>query len=140
MELEDSIHKKIVHLCEDGDRYAQEEDFVKAIALYEEALELVPLPHSDWEAGQWIFVAIGDAYFHLNQFDESMHWLFLAYNCLDGHLNAFILLRIGQCFFNLGNQEKAKDYLARAFLLEGQGIFEEDNKKYWNYIKEFVNQ
>ncbi|MFN8395348.1 MAG: tetratricopeptide repeat protein [Bacteroidia bacterium] len=138
MELKDSVHKEIVHLCEIGDNYAAKGQFSKAIGAYEEALERLPLPHSDWEAGQWIFAAIGDAYFHLLQFDESMRWFFLAHNCLDGHLNAFIVLRIGQCFFEFQDHEKAKEFLMRAFLLNGVELFQEDDEKYWSSIKDMI--
>jgi tetratricopeptide (TPR) repeat protein len=129
MELDNSIYNRILQLCEDGNNKLQAGNILEAIRFYEDALDLVPEPKENWDAGKWIFTAIGDANFHLKEFQTAINWLFQAYNCPEGFSNAFILLRIGQCFFELNNLDKAADFLGRAFLLHGQVLFQEDHVK-----------
>jgi hypothetical protein len=53
-------------------------------------------------------------------FDASKNYLFDAVNCPDG--NPFNILRLGKSLL-LGKVNKVKEYLLRAFILEGYAIF-----------------
>ena len=57
----------------------------------------------------------------------------------DGISNPFILLRLGQCAFELGKKDLATENLLRAYMLEGKEIFEEDDKKYFEFLKSNVD-
>lgn len=47
----------------------------------------------------------------------------------------FILLRLGQCFLETNNTEQAKEFLLRTYMIEGKAIFEEENEKYFQFLK-----
>jgi hypothetical protein len=56
-------------------------------------------------------------------------------HCPDAIGNPFIHLRLGQCQFEIGNLKRAADELARAFLMEGLALFEDEDPKYIEWIK-----
>lgn len=49
------------------------------------------------------------------------------------------MLRLGQSAFELGKKERATENLLRAYMLEGKEIFEEDDKKYFEFLKSKVD-
>lgn len=62
IELKDEIYNNILELTETGDEYYEEGELKKAEKAYLEALELLSEPKYDWEAGTWIYTALGDVY------------------------------------------------------------------------------
>lgn len=137
--MDNLIYNKIELLCSEGDEYMGCGFFDKALLKYQEALELVPEPKNDWEASTWILCAIGDVYFFKSDYKQSLNYFFEALNAPDGIDNPFIQLRLGQLFFELGNKKKAKEYLIGAYMLEGEEIFE-DEQKYYELIKNNIWQ
>lgn len=57
----------------------------------------------------------------------------------DGLGNPFIHLRLGQCALELGDEDQAKDELIRAYMGDGPGIFEEEEPKYFEFLKRFAD-
>ena len=47
------------------------------------------------------------------------------------------MLRLGQCSSELG-KEDAVEYLMRAYMLAGKDIFENDDEKYFDMIKNLI--
>lgn len=140
MELSDKLYSKITSLCEAGDEYCEKEQYEKAIKKYESALKLIPEPKYDWEASTWVYVAIGDSFYMLDQYTDALNNFLESLKCPDGNTNPFILLRLGECYYELGNFEQAKEYLLRAFMWEGEDIFDGEDEKYFALIKDMVNQ
>lgn len=138
MELDDKIHAKIVQLCEEGDSLIDEEEFDKAIEKYSMALELVPSPRSYWEASTWIYTALGDAYFLNDDYEMAKSNFYNAINCPDGTSNPLIQLRLGESLFECGEFDKAREHLLKAYMLEGYKIFEEEEDKYFELIKDII--
>lgn len=138
MELDDKIYAQIIRLCEEGDSLIDEEEFDKAIEKYSNALELVPLPKTDWEASTWIFTALGDTYFINEDYDMAKNNFYNALNCPDGFSNPLILMRLGESLFECRELEKAKEYLLKAYLLEGYKIFNEEDDKYFELIRDII--
>lgn len=138
MELEDKVYEKIVKLCERGDFLAEQEKYDEAVKIYLEALELVPFPKEDWEASTWIYTAIGDSYYMNENYEEAVEYFYDAMNCPDGITNSFILLRQGQAMYELKSFEKAKEFLLRAYMLDGKEIFKSEEKKYFKFLKKNV--
>jgi len=138
MELEDKLHKKIVSLCENGDLKIEKGKTKDGLTLYNKALDLVPEPKTNWEASTWIYAAIGDVYFISEEYQKSKDTFFEAANCPDGITNPFVLLRIGQCCVELSEESKAKEYLLKAYMLEGAGIFQNEDEKYFTLIKKLT--
>jgi tetratricopeptide (TPR) repeat protein len=138
MELEEKLYHTVVKLCEDGDNLLDDEKYHDAIKKYQTALDLIPSPKTDWEASTWIYTAIGDAYFLAEDYPMAKEHFYNALNCPDGISNPLILLRLGESLLECNEVEKAKDFLLRAYMVEGEKIFEEEDKKYFNLIKPII--
>lgn len=134
-ELDDKIHKRIQLLCEEGDAFAEEEEYDDALTKYWEAWDLLPEPRTDWISATWILGAVGDANFLGDDFEAGRDNLAMAMHCPDATGNPFLHLRLGQCHFELGNLDLAADELARAFLSEGDEIFDDEDPKYLDFVK-----
>ena len=131
MELNDKVYDEIKQKCARGNELADSEQYQEALTEFSKALELLPKPDYMWEAATWLYGAIGDMYFQLNDYSASLDCFMKAQKCPDGMGNPFICVRIGECFFELGNNiEKAKQYLMQAYMLEGEEIFLDADPKY----------
>jgi tetratricopeptide (TPR) repeat protein len=130
-----AIHEEVTRLSADGDLLAEEGEYGEAVAKYIEALELVPEPRTEWEASTWLLTAIGDACFLAGGYPQARNALSDAMLCPGAIGNPFIHLRLGQAQLKLGNEERAADELARAYLKEGVAIFEDEDPKYLAFVK-----
>jgi tetratricopeptide (TPR) repeat protein len=138
MEMDEELYEKIQALCAEGEALLDEDDTEGAKNKYRAALDLVPSPKTEWEAATWIYTAMGDTCFLLEEYKQAQDHFFDAYNCPGGIENPFIALRLGECLFETGNKEKATEYLLRAYMLEGDEIFEEEDEKYFALIKDKI--
>ncbi|MCP4902365.1 MAG: tetratricopeptide repeat protein [bacterium] len=134
-ELSTEVHEEICRLCTEGDTFAESGQFPEALTKYWKAFDLLPEPQHDWEAATWILAAIGDANFLGGDFVAGRDNLSNAMHCPDAIGNPFLHLRLGQCQFELGNFKRAADELARAFLFEGEELFQDEDPKYLEWIK-----
>jgi tetratricopeptide (TPR) repeat protein len=134
-ELSDVIYKRVTELCSLGDKLVEEEKYSDAIRKYFEALDLLPKPETGWEASTWILTAIGDTNFIMGNYEAGRDNLVSVMHCPGAIGNPFIHMRLGQCRYELGEYEKAADELARAFLIEGEDIFKDEDKKYLDFVK-----
>ena len=134
-DIDDFNYSKILKLSKKGDNYARQQEFTKAIDSYYEALDLVPDPLEAYSAATWLFVAIGESYLLSKDYENARDVLKKAMHCPDAIGNPFIHLILGQAQFELGNFNRAKDELARAYIGGGKEIFEGDDPKYYEYLK-----
>ena len=135
--LDDTLYQKITELTDKGNDVF-DDDLDLALKYYEEALSLVPDPKTDWESSTWIYTAIGDAYFFKNEYQLAIDSLKKAMMCPEGMGNAFICLRLGECYFELSNINGSKEYLLQAYMIEGEDIFEYEDSKYLKSIEELI--
>ncbi|WP_405247665.1 hypothetical protein [Cellulophaga sp. Asnod2-G02] len=133
--LDENLHLEIEKLSAQGDAFAETGNYSDALTAYWNAYDLVPEPKTDWEATTWIMVAIGDANFLGADFQSGVENLSNAMHCPNGIGNPFIHLRLGQCQFETGNLERAADELTRAYALEGEELFADDDPKYFEFLK-----
>ena len=138
MELNDELYERVEELSQEGDDLVEQEEYEAGIAKYKEALALVPEPKIDWEASTWLYTAIGEAYYFNNQEQQAVDNFSWAQKCPGGLENPFILLRMGECFYCMNNIEKARNYLLQAYMLEGREIFEEEDERIFNVIKDLI--
>jgi tetratricopeptide (TPR) repeat protein len=134
-ELSQQLHERIQGLCAEGDNLLDQDRYEDAIARYESAWQLLPEPRTDWSAGEWIMAAIGDAHYHEGDFAASRAAFMTAVKCGGSPDNPFLRLRLGQCLFELGDRQEAANWLAGAYLLEGNKLFADDDPKYLEFIK-----
>jgi hypothetical protein len=85
-------------------------------------------------AATWILAAIGDANFLSGDFEAGRDNLGTAMHCPEALGNPFLHLRLGQCHFELGALDRAADELIRAYMGGGPEIFEEDDRKYIEFL------
>ncbi|RZS92498.1 hypothetical protein [Aquimarina brevivitae] len=137
--LEDELYASIIELTGKAESYFEDQYYLKAIELYSEALNLVPIPKTRWETSTWIYTAIGDSFFMLQDYQNALTNLLDAYNCPGGVENPFINLRLGQCYYETDNSVKTEDYLLRAYMIEGEDIFKSEDNKYFKYLKSKFN-
>lgn len=134
-ELDDELYQQIQTLSEEGDQHAEEGQYTLALEKYWDAFDLIPEPKTDWEAATWVLVAIGDTNYHNGDFQAGIDNLGSAMHCPGAIGNPFIHLRLGECYFEAGETKKAANELARAYALEGEEIFAEEDPKYFEFLK-----
>ena len=139
--LSTAVADEILKLSESGNEYIDEDDFDSAIAAWEEALALIPQPQTQHIESVWLNASIGDAYFLQDDFKTALTFFEAAQSNTeeDTAANPFIMLRLGECYLEKGDKEKAKDYLLKAYLLEPDGIFYGEEEKYFDFLKANVD-
>jgi tetratricopeptide (TPR) repeat protein len=135
LELSDDVFTRITELCEEGNDLAEQEAFTEALGMFQQAWELLPEPAVQWEAATWILAAIGDVYFLSGDYAAAHEKLTMAMQAPGAVGNPFLHLRLGQVQFELGNEQRAADELARAYLKEGKTLFDGEDPKYLDFIK-----
>jgi len=136
-ELTDSLYDEVLVLSEEGNVLMEQKIYLEAIEVYRSALAKLPSPENQWEAYVWLKASIGDALYFLNEFEMASIEFFDAMNGPEGASNSFVLLRLGECLFEQGLPD-ASDYLCKAYLLEGEDIFYEENVKYLSAVKSLL--
>lgn len=135
-DLEQELHGRIAELCELGDAHVEAGDLDAAVEKYEEALSLVPRPIERWNVSTWILTALGDALYLGKDHRAARAALDEATRCPRGLDNPFIHLRLGQAELELGNEPRARDELARAYLAASEEIFAGEDPRYLALAKE----
>lgn len=136
--LEPAVQEEIERLSEAGNEKAEGRDWSGALAAYRQALNLLPNPLDQWNESTWLLTAIGETLFFMENHEEARDTLRGALMCPGGPDSAFIHLRLGQVEFELQSIDRAKDELARAFMLGGDEVFEGEDPKYWTFIREIL--
>ncbi len=134
MELNNKIYKKVISLSERGEACVDREEYDDAIRLFLNALEYIPEPKYEWEASTWLYTALGDVSYFDGNYDNAINYLNEAMKCPNGIGNAFILLRLGESYYEINDFEKAKDYFIQAYMCDGSEIFEDEDDKYKELI------
>jgi tetratricopeptide (TPR) repeat protein len=111
-------------LCAEGKVKLEAGDLQGAFDCFADALERVPEPVHQWNAGAWILVAMGECGFRAGNYAAALDSLTDAMHAPGTIGNPWVHLRLGQCLLNLGEEERAADELARAYRGGGRGIFE----------------
>jgi tetratricopeptide (TPR) repeat protein len=139
--LTDEASEQIEDLSEQGNTYFDEEHYSTAIEVWQQALALIPHPQNTYAESQWLETSIGDAYFLNEEFELALQHFQNAKSNIEAfaYENPFIMLRLGQSLLECTQPEEAKEYLLRAYLLEGEEIFDNDDPKYLDFLKQQVD-
>jgi hypothetical protein len=132
--LPDPIHDEIKRLCAIGDEHARRLAYADALTSYWAAWDLLPEPKTEWGAATWILAAIGDVNFLGADYVAGRDNLSNAMRCPGAIGNPFIHFRLGQCQFELGNQDRAADELMRAYMGAGREIFDQHDPKHFRFL------
>lgn len=134
MELDPALYEKIKEHSDEGERLFYDGRFPEALEEYSKALDLIPEPKQRWEASVWVLAAIGDCYFWLKDFGAALGCFRKLMVEYEEYGNPFTRLRYGECLYETGNEELAREHLLAAYAMEGKELFEECDKKYLSVI------
>lgn len=145
-ELTPEIKLKLNELSAKGNQLEEEEQYEEAVQAWQEALDLIPKPQQFYGETIWFLAAIGDVYFKKGMYAQARECFDKARGNLtgDGYSNPFIMLRLGECCLEVGDEKNATEYLLRAYMLEGKEIFEpdengdDDGQKYFDFLRTHV--
>lgn len=136
--LTDDLYDIIVSDIDSGDKAMESESYDSALAYYQKALEEIPSPKQDWEISLHVYTALGDVCFNMQDYENANYYYNQALQCPDGTANGYVWLGLGQTYYEMDEEEKAKDALMSAYMLEGKEIFEENNGEYFHLIEDFI--
>lgn len=134
-ELPDDIHERITDLSEQGNDMLDAGNADGAIVVWRSALALLPEPKQKWDAAMWLHASIGDAQQQKGETEDALSSFRQAAASADGYANGFVQLGIGTCLYDLGRLEESTDPLLRAYMAEGEEIFEERAPKYMDHLR-----
>ena len=124
----------------EADKYSEQEMYEDALKLYFRAMKYVHNPIIDYEISTEIITCIGDTYFFMGDFDKADQSFNDVMMCPNATANPYIRLRRGEVALELGNIVKARTELACAFMNGGMEIFDGEDNKYLEFIKDFIEQ
>ena len=136
-ELDDNLHEVITRYCEEGDRLFDDGLFDEALLEYDSAWGLLPEPKLKLDAASWIYAAKGDAYFFKGDYSNALPYFRGLFNQFE-MINEFVLIRYGQCLYELDEIEKGKQFLFEAYMLGGKELFINENAKYFSIIEKMI--
>lgn len=145
-EITPALKARLDEFAKKGNQLEEEGQYEKAIQAWEEGLLLIPKPQQLYSETIWFLAAIGDVYFQKGMYPQAHECFDKARGNLsgDGYGNPFIMLRLGECCLELGDEKNAVEYLLRAYMMEGKEIFEpdedgeDDGQKYFDFLRTHV--
>lgn len=135
--LPDALYAELTALSAKGDDLLEDGRPDAAIEVWQQALALLPEPRRQWQASLWLNASIGDAErakgdveAALAAFEEAA-----ASGAIEGQSNPFVHLGLGSCLIDLGRDEEATEPLLRAYMMEGEEIFAESDRRYLAHLR-----
>ena len=133
-ELDRAIADKTRDLCQQGYELFDAGDIKTAIRRFYSAWTMIPKPQTQWQEAGWILTALGDAYFTKGDFDNGREALSSALHCPKAMGNPIIHLRLGQCLFELNEQEKAAQQFELVRNHGGEALINKEDPKYFSHV------
>ena len=139
-ELTQERSERLDELAEAGNAFCDTEEYEKALEVWETALKLIPEPRNAYGESMWFEASIGYLYFLWEEYETALGYFDRARGNLSGqgYGNPFVMLMLGETCLELGDESNAVEYLLRAYMLEGPEVFEGENEKYFDFLKERV--
>ena len=136
-DLTRKMKDKLDKLAEIGNSYFDNQEYEKALEIYQSALDIIPPPQNVHSETAWFQAVIGDVYFYQEDFYKAKKYFDFALKNISGFgsTNPFVLLRFGQCCLKTGDEKSALEYLLRAYMLKGKDLFQEDSPEYFDFLK-----
>jgi tetratricopeptide (TPR) repeat protein len=138
MELDLKLYEKIKEYSAAGEELFYDGRFSEALVEYNTAFDLIPEPKNRWEASVWLIAAMGDCHFWLKDFGTSLEYFRKLMVEYEEYANPFTRLRYGECLYETGNEQLAKEHLLAAYSMEGEELFEDCDKKYLSIISSLL--
>lgn len=132
------MNNTIDDIANQGNMYFDRGEYVQAVIVWQKGLDMLAKPLNVQSEAVWFQTSIADAFFMLGDYRSAYSYLTDARTNLSGEgYNPFVMLRLGQCCLELG-MDDARQYLLRAYMSEGEEIFDGQDGKYLDAIKDLI--
>ena len=111
------------------------EKYRPALKKFWKAFDLLPEPKTQYPAGTWLLVSIGDINFQVGNYKGGVETLNRAKTFFEAADNPFLHFRLAQCCFEEGDNASAMKEIELAFAEDGAAIFEDEDPKYWSFFE-----
>jgi len=128
--LNSEITEQIKLLCAEGYTLYDNQEWDEAIRTFFQAWNLLPASKTQCREAGWILTALGDTYFRSARYQPALEALNSALHCPGINYNPFVMLRLGQVYFEQNNEHYAQRTLAYAYKKGGRQLFEQEAPKY----------
>ncbi len=118
--------------------YTLKGKFDLSVREYKKGLDLLDDPKYDSEFAVMLYAGIGEAFYLQQDWDRALDYYHDALRSEGGLGDPGLHFRLGQIRYEMGNIEKAKDELMRAYMGSGDIIFQGEDPKYFNVIKPHI--
>lgn len=129
--LPEEIKQQTRALKKEGDTLQMQQKYLKAVGKYQEALDLIPEPFTEWKYSRILLSQMAENY-HLNAkfnnskgggYEEALNKLSLLMQCDKSVGISAFHAQIGIIRYEMGNLEKAADEFLRVYLIDGPEDF-----------------
>ena len=146
-DLSAEVQAKMDELAQKGNQLEKQGRFTEAVQAWQVGLALIPEPQQFYGQTVWFLAAIGDVYFQQGEYALAHEGFDKARGNMTGagYGNPFIMLRLGECCLEIGDEKNALEYLLRAYMFEGKDIFEpdddgaDDGAKYFEFLRTHID-
>lgn len=135
--LPKSLYDRVKTSLEKGNEFLDGDRSDRALEEFERALGFIPEPRDDYEVTYEVLAAIGDVHWFNEDFEEALETFESAqkiFGAAHQHYQPFLLLRIGQCCYELEDEERARTLLKMGLEAIGAELFEEEDPKYLELV------
>lgn len=124
-------------LIDKADKLWDKGKYEEAEELYLQGLEKIDNLEGDDVENYYrnAYGGLGDCCFRRKEYENAKNYFMDAYNY--DYSNPYINMRIGECYVFLNDEEKAKEYLLRAYMMAGEDVFE-GNEPFLDIIKDLI--
>ena len=130
---------KITEISRKAKGLAFAEKYAASIEEYKKGIELIGEKIMESKYAVMLYSGIGEAYYLQKKWEEALEYYGHAVMSEGGLGEPLIHLRLGQLRYELGQKEKAKDELMRAYMGGGEIYFEHENPKYFALISGIIS-
>lgn len=134
--LPESVEAEVARLIMEAEDLVDDEEDERALALFQAGWALIPEPKGEWQRALQLLGGIADCQFYLDDYEACRQTMQLALRNGGGPDNPFICLRLGQCHLELGDERGAANWLTCAMMAGGLEMFENQDPKYWAFLRE----
>ncbi|MBB6521981.1 tetratricopeptide repeat protein [Pseudoteredinibacter isoporae] len=113
MSLDSNIAHQIEELCDRGYQLYDEQSYEAALRVFYQAWLKLPKPQAQYQQAAWVLTAIGDSYYKLSNYSQSIEALNSALHCPGGQL-AFIHTRLAQAYYESGDKNSSAEHFQKA--------------------------
>lgn len=134
--IQPELEKIVVDMTEDANALVVEGAYDEALAIYDNAWELLPHPKTEWEMlSNWIAISFFDAHLKAGQLQEAKKWAEIELETRASDDDYGPLMDLGIVNFELKDFAAALQWFKQAFASGGLRAFKEYPKKYLDFLQ-----